>query len=177
MDLAQLVPVLLQTLTRQNSQLEAARRERDELDGKLDEILGLLKSMANVVAGQVRRPTSVGAVEQAPVETKSGGGTAADAPGHAEEGNQPVLRRGNVLPADLPPDVSLHYFLSHYQATGADQVGMLQLELEALGLSSWIDNKAEDLTKAGMRAGIEKSGVFLLFLSRGVLSRPFVQVM
>ena len=27
-----------------------------------------------------------------------------------------------------------------------------------------------------MRAGIEKSGCFLLFLSKGVLQRPFVQV-
>ena len=54
---------------------------------------------------------------------------------------------------------------------------MLQLELEKLGLECWLDNKAEDLTKEGMRSGIERSGVFLLFLSSGVLKRPFVQVL
>ena len=54
---------------------------------------------------------------------------------------------------------------------------MLQLELEKLGLQCWLDNKAEDLTKEGMRSGIERSGVFLLFLSSGVLKRPFVQVL
>ena len=52
---------------------------------------------------------------------------------------------------------------SHFQRTGGDQVGVLQLELEKLGFKSWLDNKATDLTKQGMRNGIEGCGVFLLF--------------
>ena len=37
--------------------------------------------------------------------------------------------------------------MQHYQATGADQVAMLELELARLGMRCWVDNKAEDLTK------------------------------
>ena len=38
------------------------------------------------------------------------------------------------------------------------------------------DNKASDLTKAGMEDGVSKTGCFLLFLSRGVMARAYVQV-
>ena len=65
---------------------------------------------------------------------------------------------------------------SHFQATGSDQVATLELELQRLGFRSWYDNKASDLTKAGMKDGVSKTGCFLLFLSTGVLARPFVQV-
>eukprot|EP00935_MAST-01C_sp_MAST-1C-sp1_P001419 g1419.t1 len=37
------------------------------------------------------------------------------------------------------------------------------------------DNRAEDLTKEGMRQGILDSGAFLVFLSAGILARPFCQ--
>ena len=35
------------------------------------------------------------------------------------------------------------------------------------------DNRAQDRTKEGMRKGIENSSAFILFLSKGVLARPF----
>ena len=38
------------------------------------------------------------------------------------------------------------------------------------------DNKASDLTAAGMKDGVSKTGCFLLFLSAGVMARPYVQV-
>jgi hypothetical protein len=95
----------------------------------------------------------------------------------------------------LPNGMTNHWFLSHFQATGGDQTNALSLELEKLGFKvraatdtaepypllpvphkCWYDNRADDLTKEGMRAGIESAGCFLLFLSAGVLSRPFVQV-
>eukprot|EP00935_MAST-01C_sp_MAST-1C-sp1_P001654 g1654.t1 len=65
--------------------------------------------------------------------------------------------------------------LSLLLSTGADQVAMIELELSKLGFVCWLDNRADDLTKAGMRAGIESSGCFVLFLSRGCLGRPYVQ--
>ena len=43
---------------------------------------------------------------------------------------------------------------------------MIELELQKLGFKAWYDNKAEDLTKAGMREGIVNSAVVLLFLSK-----------
>ena len=38
------------------------------------------------------------------------------------------------------------------------------------------ENRAEDLTKDGMLAGIEEAGAFILFLSTGVLNRPYCQM-
>ena len=38
------------------------------------------------------------------------------------------------------------------------------------------DNRADDLTKDGMLKGIESSAAFVLFLSTGVLERPYCQM-
>ena len=38
------------------------------------------------------------------------------------------------------------------------------------------DNRADDLTKEGMLKGIEQSASFILFLSSGVLERPYCQL-
>ena len=45
-----------------------------------------------------------------------------------------------------------------------------------MGFKVWYDNRADDLTKEGMRKGIEGSAAFIVFLSKGVLLRPFCQV-
>jgi hypothetical protein len=37
------------------------------------------------------------------------------------------------------------------------------------------DNRATDLTKDGMRHGIEGAAAFLVFLSEGILDRPFCE--
>jgi hypothetical protein len=71
----------------------------------------------------------------------------------------------------LPGGLSKHVFISHCQGTGGDQAAMLHLELESLGLKVWYDQSDEDVTKEGMREGLEQSLVVLLFLSAGVLSR------
>ena len=79
-------------------------------------------------------------------------------------------------------------FLSHYQSTGGDQVGVLQRELQMRGFTSWLDIKEKEITcglfifgaavtlfilrKESMASGIQNTGCFLLFLSRGVLTRP-----
>jgi hypothetical protein len=75
----------------------------------------------------------------------------------------------------LPTNLLKHVFISHSQGTGGDQAAMLHLELEKLGLKTWYDQSDEDVTKEGMREGLEQSLAVLLFLSAGVLSRPFVQ--
>ena len=38
------------------------------------------------------------------------------------------------------------------------------------------DNRADDLTKEGMLKGIEEAAAFVLFLSTGVLERPYCQM-
>ena len=40
----------------------------------------------------------------------------------------------------------------------------------------WYDNRASDLTKEGMLKGIERAAAFILFLSLGVLQRPYCQM-
>ena len=40
----------------------------------------------------------------------------------------------------------------------------------------WYDNRADDLTKEGMLKGIEQAAAFVLFLSSGVLERPYCQL-
>ena len=40
----------------------------------------------------------------------------------------------------------------------------------------WYDNRADDLTKEGMLKGIEEAAAFVLFLSTGVLERPYCQM-
>ena len=52
----------------------------------------------------------------------------------------------------------------------------IYLELERLGFKVWYDNRADDLTKEGMLKGIEQAAAFVLFLSAGVLNRPYCQL-
>ena len=44
------------------------------------------------------------------------------------------------------------------------------------GFKAWYDNRADDLTKEGMLKGIEEAAAFVLFLSPGVLQRPYCQM-
>ena len=51
-------------------------------------------------------------------------------------------------------------------------------QIDAFSLSAWrlADNRATDLTKEGMLKGIEQAAAFVLFLSQGVLERPYCQL-
>ena len=69
--------------------------------------------------------------------------------------------------------VEYDFFLSHYQATGGDQVMALELKLSGMGYNCWLDQNAATITKDAMQAGVRSSRIFLLFLSAGVLTRPF----
>ena len=69
-----------------------------------------------------------------------------------------------------------HLYISHSQATGGDQSNAIYLELERMGFRAWYDNRADDLTKEGMLKGIEEAAAFVLFLSPGVLQRPYCQM-
>ena len=89
-----------------------------------------------------------------------------------------ALPQGNTKtaqgrPVPLPGDSDNHFFLSHCQSTGGDQTNAIYLELRQLGFACWYDNRADDLTKEGMRQGIVNSGAFIVFLSAGILARPF----
>ena len=52
-------------------------------------------------------------------------------------------------------------------------------QIDGFSLSAWRlgpDNRATDLTKEGMLKGIEQAAAFVLFLSQGVLERPYCQM-
>ncbi|GIL73416.1 hypothetical protein Vretimale_17577 [Volvox reticuliferus] len=74
-------------------------------------------------------------------------------------------------------DGSWDIFLSHYQGNAGNTVMSLKALLESAspGLRCWLD-KDEDATEAGMRRGVAGSRYYLLFLTQGVLTRPFVQL-
>ena len=74
----------------------------------------------------------------------------------------------------LPRGTLWHFFLSHYQAKGGDQCDILCLELQRLGFKVWYDNKAQNLTSGGMKDGVARSAVFVVFLNHGTLDRKFV---
>lgn len=105
---------------------------------------------------------------------------------------------GGVL--SLPTGMEYHFFLSFSQATGADQMDTLCLELSVLGyrcaqrcvtnaMSRIISKTRKDsmgTTEQQMSSGedkkqdmaddVRRSAVVILFLSRGVLQRRFVQL-
>ena len=66
-------------------------------------------------------------------------------------------------------------FLSHYQATGADQALVLREALHALGARAWLDVDQEP-TVEGMRAGVAAARAFVLVLSNNVLARAAVRL-
>jgi hypothetical protein len=67
------------------------------------------------------------------------------------------------------------FFINHCQASGADQCGKLALLLRARGVRVWYDMSAADLTEQGMEEGVANSRNMLVFLSDGLMSRPFCQ--
>lgn len=46
---------------------------------------------------------------------------------------------------------------------------------DAMSWICWYDQNIDVITVDGMKEGIENSAVFILFLTKGVLTRPFVQ--
>lgn len=76
----------------------------------------------------------------------------------------------------LAPGYQWHFFLSHAQASGGDQMGILNSQLTDRGFKVWYDQTAKDVTESGMKYGVTHSRCFLLFLSKGVLERPFVRL-
>jgi len=74
-------------------------------------------------------------------------------------------------------DRKWHFFISHAQATGGDQAARLCDLLKARSFRVWYDNDVEeDINTVGMKEGAQRSKCFLLFLSKGVLTRPLVQL-
>ena len=75
-------------------------------------------------------------------------------------------------------------FLSHIQRTGQDQIGEISQNLQSREcvdritqktrkVEVWHDMEAKNLTAVGMEAGVAQSAAFVIFLSKGYMSRPF----
>ena len=82
-----------------------------------------------------------------------------------------------VAPLPLP---RWHAFLSHSQASGGDQCLALREALSAprapfRAAEAWLDQDCVT-SAASMREGVRESALFVLFLSPGVLARPYCQM-
>jgi len=69
-----------------------------------------------------------------------------------------------------------HFFISHYQTTGGNQASNICNELEMRGLKVWYDQNADTIDEAAMKEGVQRSTVFVLFLSHKVFTRKFCQM-
>eukprot|EP01047_Picozoa_sp_COSAG01_P041632 COSAG01_NODE_3585_length_5907_cov_21.750689_3_plen_496_part_00 len=75
-----------------------------------------------------------------------------------------------------PAEREYDFFINHCQASGQDQCGKLDLLLKARGCKVWYDMAATDLTAQGMEEGVANSRNVLIFLSKGIMGRPFCQM-
>ena len=67
-------------------------------------------------------------------------------------------------------------FMSHHQAETGDNCHAMCAEVEARGIArGWIDTKADQVTKAAMKEGVESSDLFLLFVSPSVVKSWYTQ--
>ena len=78
-------------------------------------------------------------------------------------------------PEPTPLPEAFFGFLSHMQAQAAADAGAIYAAMLRNGFLCWYDMKAPDLTLEGMYAGVRASKVFILILTRDVLTRPFCQ--
>ena len=70
-------------------------------------------------------------------------------------------------------DRKFDVFINHAQASGQDQCKTLYHMLTNAGLDVWYDMQAQDLTAQGMEEGVSQSRNVLVFLSDGIMARPF----
>ena len=76
-----------------------------------------------------------------------------------------LLQEYEKVSRQLPKGMTHHFFLSHYQANAGDACGILCETLKKRHFKVWYDKEAEDVNEEAMMAGVEKSEVFILFLS------------
>jgi hypothetical protein len=67
-------------------------------------------------------------------------------------------------------------FLSHYQKTAQLQCAVLREALMGHGYSCFFDQDCAILNGEVMKEGVSESSLYVLFLSKGVLARPFVRL-
>jgi len=87
------------------------------------------------------------------------------------EGTDQLTSSSNEM--TLPASFKYHLFISYCQETAMDQVGSLYKSLEIKQFRVWFDQMADQITEAEMVKGVEASRCLLVFLSKGVLTRPF----
>jgi len=70
-----------------------------------------------------------------------------------------------------------HFFISHAQATGGDQVHSMTKELQRRDCAVWWDMELEsEITEEAMKKGIEDSLVVIVFLTKDSMKRYFTKL-
>lgn len=87
----------------------------------------------------------------------------------------------NAFRREAPPLTSPgekhHFFISHFQKNAGPTCMALKMAVCSAvpGAQVWFDQDVSNKTEQGMMAGVAGSRFFLMFLSREVFARPFVQ--
>eukprot|EP00940_MAST-03C_sp_MAST-3C-sp2_P003506 g3506.t1 len=75
------------------------------------------------------------------------------------------------------PDIKWHGFMSHMQSEGGDAVMAIDLEMSARGWKLWTDQSTgTDVTLEGMKRGVRQSAIYVIYLTKSCLTRPFVRL-
>jgi hypothetical protein len=77
---------------------------------------------------------------------------------------------------DLKAGNKWHFFISHAQKYGADQCATLSAQLKQRGWAVWWDQNMDEIDTEAMQEGVQKSAVFLLFMTKSVFHRPYVRL-
>ena len=75
----------------------------------------------------------------------------------------------------LPKGCKYHFFISHHQKKGGDIASTLYWKLTICGYKVWQDIQMDEIDTTAMQEGIDNSHCFILLLTTGVLTRPFVR--
>ena len=77
---------------------------------------------------------------------------------------------------DLKAGNEWHFFISHMQRYGGDQCATLSAQLKQRGWAVWWDQNMDEINTDAMKEGVQKSAVFMLFMTKDVFHRPYVRL-
>ena len=73
----------------------------------------------------------------------------------------------------LPPGCKWHFIICKNEAPGAQAAMNIYYELCLKGYKVWISNNVEGPNANRMREGVQQSAVFLVYLTKGIFTRPW----
>jgi hypothetical protein len=133
-------------------------------------------TMGAPTAGASGQPLPPQPLQPQPVPQQGSAQAVAAGPAAAAACFTHPMGQAKPVKVKAPAERDYDFFINHCQASGQDQCGKLDLLLKARGCKVWYDMAATDLTAQGMEEGVANSRNVLIFLSKGIMGRPFCQM-